>query len=603
LTTDFANPTDIANTTTTLTGDAMGVISITTYFRAETQACDSSSIYSATAAITIAAVTVWDGASWSNGLPSFSNSVIFAGNYTAIDNIESCSLTINSGVTVIVGSGVNMTLGGGLTINSLGSLTLNNNANLLQPEGAVNTGIITVKANSAPLYRLDYTLWSAPVTGQNLKGFSPATLTNRFYFYDSAASVNGAFAPVFNNSNYPLQTETSYNLEAAKGYLIRTPNSFAAYIPPVLPETTSAVPGVSFEGQFTGTPNNGTINTALSTALNGYNLVGNPFPSSVSLADFLTANSATIDGTIWLWRKIHDSGLGIGYATLTNAGLTSIQPEVTGMITPGTIAIGQGFFVKVKTGLSTASLLFDNSLRAAATTESFFRSQNATTAEKHRIWLNLSNATETISQNLIGYVTNATNEFDYGLDGKNFGNTTASLSSLIDSEEYNIQARSLPFDPTDVVHLMFKTNTTGTFTISINRVDGLFETNQEVILKDNLTGTSQNLKLGSYTFESQIGNFSSRFEIIYQNQLDISNPTMETNTVFVFKKNNAVHINSGNYIMDHIEIYDLSGRLLFSKANVNATRQTLPAIAIENQMLIIKIKTRENGVISKKIIY
>jgi hypothetical protein len=150
---------------------------------------------------------------------------------------------------------------------------------------------------------------------------------------------------------------------------------------------------------------------------------------------------------------------------------------------------------------------------------------------------------------------------------------------------------------------MFKTNTTGTFTISINRVDGLFETNQEVILKDNLTGTSQNLKLGSYTFESQIGNFSSRFEIIYQNQLDVSNPTMETNTVFVFKKNNAVHINSGNYIMDHIEIYDLSGRLLFSKANVNATRQTLPAIAIENQMLIIKIKTRENGVISKKIIY
>jgi hypothetical protein len=55
--------------------------------------------------------------------------------------------------------------------------------------------------------------------------------------------------------------------------------------------------------------------------------------------------------------------------------------------------------------------------------------------------------------------------------------------------------------------------------------------------------------------------------------------------------------------MDHIEIYDLSGRLLFSKANVNTTRQTLPAIAIENQMLIIKIKTRENGIISKKIAY
>jgi hypothetical protein len=464
LTSNFNIATDINNTSSTLTGSAIGVLSSTTYFRAVTQNCNLSLMYSTPAVVTIASTTTWDGFNWSNGVPSFSNSAVFAGNFTATDNIESCNLTINSGVEVIVSSGFNVNLGGGLTIDPTGSFILSNDSNLLQPEGVVNSGNIIVNRNSSEIYRSDYTLWSSPVTGQNLKSFTPQTLTNRFYFYDSTASVNGSYAAVFNNSLFPGPLEATYNFETTKGYLIRAPNTFSNYTPAVFPATTSAIDGVSYGGQFIGTPNNGTINSSLNTALNGFNLLGNPYPSSISIESFLNANSATIDGTIWLWRKIHDLGSGVGYATLTTAGITSTQPGVSNGISNGTITIGQGFFVKVKTGLSTANITFNNSMRSEDVSNIFYKNQNTVVLEKHRIWLNLSNETEIISQNLIGYVTGATDGVDYSFEGENFGSTSISLSSIVDNKEYNIQARALPFSPSDIVPLNFKTNIAGTYT-------------------------------------------------------------------------------------------------------------------------------------------
>ena len=603
LTSDFSVAVDIPNTTNTLTSTEIGIVSATTFFRAVSQNCNLPVAYATPAVVTIAAITTWNGVSWSNGYPSLNNSAIFEANFTTTADIESCSLTVNAGVELIVSSGHNLTLGGSLIIDPLAILTLQNNANLLQADGIVNTGIVTIKRNSAPLYRLDSTSWSSPVSGQNLKSFSPATLSNRFYFYDASASVNGAYATVYNNSLFPGPTEANYNFETAKGYLVRSPNTFATYIPAVMPATVSAVPGVAYQGQFTGIPNNGTINTPLSTALNGFNLVGNPYPSAVSLDAFLATNANSIDGTIWLWRKINDLGSGIGYATITNTGLTTIQPGVVEGLSGGKIGIGQGFFVKSITGLTIANVVFNNAMRSGNTTHMFFKNQNTPVAEKHRIWLNLSNTTEKISQNLIGYITGATNGVDYSFEGKSFGNQPTSLSSLIDSNEYNIQARSLPFESSDVVPLNFKTTTSGTYTISIDHLDGLFIANQDIYLKDHATGSLQNLKQAPYTFNAQVGNYNSRFEIRYQNQLDVNNPVFDANTVIIYTQNGSIYIRSGNFIMDEIEIFDITGRLLFSKPNVNATSENITRLSIQNQLLIIKIKSLEKGIVTKKIIY
>jgi hypothetical protein len=55
--------------------------------------------------------------------------------------------------------------------------------------------------------------------------------------------------------------------------------------------------------------------------------------------------------------------------------------------------------------------------------------------------------------------------------------------------------------------------------------------------------------------------------------------------------------------MNKIEIYDTTGRLLFTKANVNAATENITRLSVQNQILIIKITTLERGVITKKISY
>ena len=597
----FTSPTDIINTTTILSDIAMGVVTSTTYYRAVVQDCNSTMIYSLPASISIAGTTTWTGNSWSNGDPSYSNSAIFASNFTTTGNIESCNLTLHAGVSVTVSSGYNITLGGALIVDPSSSFTLENNANLLQTSTVANSGKITVKRESALLYRSDYSLWSSPVAGQNVRNFSPATLINRFYFYNSAAPTNGDYAALFNNADFPNPNPETYNFELAQGYYIRSPNTFANYVPAVLPAI--AVPGVKFLAEFTGTPNNGTITSALNTVNNGFNLTGNPYPSELNLVPFFTDNQGSIDGTIWLFRKINNLGTTNTYATMTTLGITSVQPEVTAMYTSSILNTGQGFFVKTKLGLTPANLIFNNAMRTGTNLHPFFKSTNKA-PEKSRIWLNLSDSKEIKAQILVGYLDGATNGFDYGIEGKNFADTPTNLSSVVENVDYAIQGRPLPFNTSDVVALNFKTAIEGSYSISIDHADGLFLTSQAVFLRDNLTGNVHNLKDTVYTFTSKIGTFSSRFELVYQKTLGTNDLTFNENSVVVYKqKNGNLLINSGNFIMDTIELYDISGRLIFSKKEINSNNNTIASLSIANQILIVKIKTAENGMVIKKVMY
>ena len=124
--------------------------------------------------------------------------------------------------------------------------------------------------------------------------------------------------------------------------------------------------------------------------------------------------------------------------------------------------------------------------------------------ENNRIWLNATNATGDFSQMAINYVTGATNGLD-SFDAKYFNEATLALNSVIDNVDYVIQGRALPFDATDLVPLSFYAAAAGNYTISIASVDGLFTGSQDIVLKDNVTGTETDLKAGGYTFAAPSG--------------------------------------------------------------------------------------------------
>ena len=98
---------------------------------------------------------------------------------------------------------------------------------------------------------------------------------------------------------------------------------------------------------------------------------------------------------------------------------------------------------------------------------------------------------------------------------------------------------------TDVVPLNFKATTAGTYLISIDHVDGLFSGSQDVYLRDNVLGTTHDLKAAAYRFASESGIASNRFEVVYQMPLAVHAPLFNENAVVVYKQNGNFVINCG----------------------------------------------------------
>ena len=536
-------------------------------------------------------ITTYINGAWTNGIPTADLDAIIDANFTTTADLTAKSLTINQGKVFTVASGHTLTVVNAITNNSvvagLDTFVVENDAFLIQTSNATNTGMVTVKRNSSSLFRQDYTLWSSPVSGQNLRNFSPATLFNRFSTYDTASGTNGDYQQEL----FTINDVNTKVFGEAKGYLIRMPNNWIENI-----NSNLAQP---YLGKFNGTLNNGDITIGLSLANTKFNLVGNPYASPISISAFFTANP-NIEKTLYFWRKTNGANASSGYATCNELGtVTSAQTDTNGLNLFNTIKPGQGFFVKSNTA---TALSFNNGMRTN-TGGTFFFKGNASSDNVHRFWLNLSMDNQVVGQTLIGYAPEATQGIDNGLDALYFNDSATALTSLVNANEYIIQGRALPFEASDVVVLGFKSNTAGTFTISLADFDGLFTGNQDIFLKDKAMNTVHNLKNTAYTFTTPVGVFNERFEVQYESALGTSNPSLIGNTLYVSVKNQQIKINAGALQMEKIEIVDVSGRIIYTQKGVQASTAIIDQITASNQMLIVRITTKENGTSSHKIVF
>ena len=537
-------------------------------------------------------VVTWNGTSWSNGVgPSAQSEAILTGAYNsgAAEGVFTASkVTINTGGSLTIASGTNITVTNEV-VNNLTetAFVIENNGNLIQTNDVSNTGSATVLRMSAPIKRLDYTLWSSPVGGQMLKAFSPGTvfettptLVSRFYTFDPLAiplggtSGQGAYVSVTDPVNTPFSE--------GNGYLIRASNFLS---------DTNVAPWL---GTYKGVPHNG--NVTLTTTSGYWYAVGNPYPSTIDADEFITANSLT--QPLYFWRKTNGS-TSPSYATYTLVGQTGVGAPNTGggsTITPdGTIAVGQGFIAQA----TSTSLVFTNALRNGDISTQFLRTASN---NKSRVWLNLTNNQGFVNQMLVGYMSSATTGIDDAIDGRFFeNNIPTQLSSLINGEEFAVQGRP-DFAATDVVAIGFKAQTEGNYTIAIDHVDGLFSNGQNVFLKDNVTNTVHNLTNEPYNFTAPAGTSNTRFEIVYQSTLATQNAVFNENMVTVYKQNQSLVVNSGTVEMESVKVYDIQGRLLVEQNDVKSTTAKV-ALATTNQVLIVKVTAKDSSVITKKVLF
>jgi hypothetical protein len=537
-----------------------------------------------------------------------------------IDNdLEVSSAFAVANGNVVVNTLLTVKVEGTVTVTATkGTLTFEDKSSLLQTElfKGTNVGAITYKRTTLPVRNTDYTYWSSPVAEYTLGGVSPNTNPDKFYSFNAAATPSDW-----------KQESSATTMVAGVGYIIRGPEDNAT--------------ALAYNASFVGVPNNGDITTpiiSIEDPLGTSNLIGNPYPSAIDANAFLDANSTIIDGTIYFWTHntaiqlaadITNETEGTGayaytsddYASYNRLGGVGTSPAlnlpigaVNTNIPSGKIAAGQGFFTTsfLKTANTTKTAKFTNAMRVAGTTgnnSQFFKLNNTkgktvSSIEKDRIWLNLTNTQGAFKQTLVGYVTDATNDYDSRFDGVSFdGNEFVDFYSVNQDKNLVIQGRALPFDENDVVQLGFWTSIEGTFAINIEQVDGLL-TNQAVFIEDKLTNTIFDLKSGSYTFTTTTGIFNDRFVLRYTNTtLGVNTVLQKSNDVLISTSKNQLKVNSTSMEISTVTVYDITGKKLLSKSNINNKEITLDKLTKQNQVLLVKVKLSNNQESTQKVIF
>ena len=419
------------------------------------------------------------------------------------------------------------------------------------------------------MIRQDYTAWASPVINQQLLTFSPNTLPTRFYEYLSTGSTTA--------TAYQMITPTN-NFAQGKGYMIRVDNNWSPTIPAI------------YNGEFNGVPFNGNISQTLGI---GYNLLGNPYPSPLNARAFLADNSNI--NTLYFWTHTATAVGGFypvnNYAAFTILG--GVAAAAGGAIPLDYIQVGQGFFVNTASG-GTAN--FNNNQRTFGSASSQFFRTNVS-EEKHRVWLNLNDETNKYNQILVGYTNGATNEIDTS-DGLFLNDSQSLLYNFINNEKYVIQGRELPFQDTDIVPLGLKINQAGNYSISFEKADGLF-TSQNIYLKDNYTFAIHDMKQSSYNFTSQVGDFTDRFQIVYKNDLLA---VEEDANVLVYYKENELFVKSSKETIQEIIVFDVLGRKLFDFQNIHLTTFHTNQLNTFKETLMIKVLLSSGKISTLKFI-
>ncbi len=540
----------------------------------------------------------WNGTRWSpSGRPLANEKAIFTGNYDFTKSGETadlsiCECEITNGAILTIPSNKTLTVKGKITNNGTeDKLNVNNDGNLIQTEDdAVNNALATIYRNSL-MKRLDYTYWSSPVTGQQLKSFSPGTLNARFMEYKEEDDLFHAVPDVYTN------------FEIGKGYAIRAFNNYTQ-------ETL-------FPGVFKGEINNGRIGIGLGHTppittpnsthiVSGYNVVGNPYPSNIDFDVLYRENSDNIEGVAYFWTNVNATPTqqegtkynGNNYAIYNlTGGNPATRPAGVGSATPdGIIKVGQGFMVQAKGPNKT--LLFSNQVRVKDQGHFFPKARMKSNA-KDRYWLSLVGPAQMENTFLAGYIEGATDDFELAYDARISVNGDDAIYSILGDDQLVIMGKQAPFKIDDRVVIGVNHFQDGEYTISLANREGIFSTEQSIYLHDLKTGIVTDLTKGDYMYLGEKGIFDNRFVIEYRlnETLNVMDHSKKNIQVYRERENFVIKNNDG--IIKNVEVFDMVGRTILFK-NGNTSTLILEAQDWVNGIYLLKI-TDGNQVYVKKV--
>jgi len=558
-----------------------------------------------------------DAGNWKpSGVPTSINCVIvpdklFDPIISGTDDANAYNLLIKNGGDLLTQTGGTITVVDAVTIDAGGTFELEgvqqDAAQLIQVNDVNNSGSITL-IRETNVRSQDYVYWSSPV-----ENYAVTNIGGSLFFYWDP-TIGG------NPGEHGNWIATTQNMVEGKGYAVRGPSGNGNDSSTATWQTIT----------FTGIPNNGNVSRTIRrgnfTGSNipsggggapitneddNWNLIGNPYPSALNSRAFLTANT-NIQGTVYLWTHGTQLQQGAGspfYGDYNyNYNISDyLEYNLSGPAVQsaffGLIGSTQGFYVLMLDASATPSTVtFDNSMRSSANrNDQFFRTSNrpsdGSDLERHRIWLDLVTPSGNTNSTLVAYAEGATNQKDRLYDASIINSSGKNLYSMIDDKGYIIQGRTLPFDSNDEVPLGAIIDETGQYAIAIHGIDGLFETtNQDIFIEDLALGIIHNIKESPYFFTStETGEFNDRFVLRFtDNSLTIDEFNANSGISIIAPNSDYVKVTSGNNAISDITVYDMLGRVLVDKKNVNTLEYIIDNISLSDGTLFVKV-TLVNG--------
>ncbi len=450
------------------------------------------------------------------------------------------------------------TLGSAVDINSV---TMANGSSLIA--NSTFSGNVTYTRNLATT---NWYLVSSPVIGQDI---------------DTFAAAEGLLASGSNINNMGL---ASYdNTSSAWSYYQSGASGTGAFASASGRSIKLAAAG---DVSFTGTMAVDNVSIAIT---NGYNLVGNPYPSYIaantgadSSNNILTVNTSILsEATLWFWNQ----------ATNTYDAINQASSSMD-------IAPAQGFFVSAA---GTNSLSITEAMQSHQSSDSFQRLSN----ERPEISIVLSDGENTRDTDIY-YIDGTTTGFDNGYDSTTFGGLTndfdiyTHLVANSNGEDFAIQSLPNSSLETMIIPVGITAAAGEEISISANAIN--LPEGVNIYLEDKSDDSFTLLDSTSVftTTPDEDLNGIGRFYIhttataLSDNQVSLTNVSM----YLVDRNLTITGVHSGD---TNVRVYDLLGKEVHNTSfqGTGFNKITLPSLT--TGVYVVQLETQMEA-ISKKII-
>lgn len=563
----------------------------------------------------IASGSFSDASTWDcNCVPSSGDDVVIAHNLTLTDpftvNAEN-TFTVNSDITLTFSSYLNVageftnngtlfdgdlrftgtneqtpTIGSSLkslTIDNSSGVTLSSDLNimssLVMTNGDLNLGVneLTLKASiGSTAYISETCTGASSINGSvTVEQYVPEVGLGHHYL---STPMSGLTLSEWSD-NFDFKLGDSYF-----PHLYYYDESNTQWVTP-LAVTDPMVVGRGYTGYFsgeiivdvTGTPNSGDITIPLTNEGEGWNLIGNPFPSPIDW-DAVTIPDG-VANAIYSWD--HTPGQWGKYATYidqigTNGG-TNVIPMMQGFFMSSMVNTNIVFYCGDRITTDDSGVIF----RKSTSTDPLIRLQAG----------GFGNTTEAV----VRFKTNAVEGYDETVDALLFssGAPKGMDFGTLSSDDHRLVINTVPMEVMNTkIPIYLKIGTEGRYEIEMTDIKN-FSSTVGVLLHDEQLGVVHSLIDGPYSFHSGVTLGEGRF---YVEPTDI---TLATNSIFNTDAfgwavaNGTLSITFGTPLVKNhkLEVFTLIGKSVHSQLLENGSNIfTVPSSVFnKNETYIVRV--------------